>query len=514
MKTLKKLLTAVCVLSLTACTVYETTPTNPPPPAPVVYEQAPAPAPAPAPQPVYQQPAPAPAPTYNTVNGATQPAEQYQQPAPAPTYNTVNGATQPAPQPVIVNNTQPITVQGFYDELAPYGQWVNYGSYGYVWIPAAGADFVPYSTAGHWVYTDYGWTWASDYRWGWATFHYGRWEYDAYYGWMWIPDTQWGPAWVSWRHCDGYYGWAPLGYGYGWNNYNDYNPPANRWVFVNQQYITSPTIYNYYEPRERYNDYYNRSQRVGESHYDNDSHVNYIAGPNQGEVTRLTGMPVTTTRLTPASGPGASTVNNGGLTMYRPAVQQAPANNNSPRPAPRMVTDIKTVPPVQSRPVMTRPEPVQQQPAQQHMGGNMQMQPAQQPQQRMGEPAQQQQGQMQQHAEPVQQPAQQPQQRMGEPAQQQQGQMQQHVEPAQQPAQQHTEPAMQQQPAQQRTEPSHMEPPPAAQPQHQAQPQQQSAQQQQPAQQQKGQGQMNNTKPAKQNNKPQPKSAKPVEEKK
>lgn len=94
-------------------------------------------------------------------------------------------------------NQQPITLQTFYDQLAPYGQWINYPNYGYVFIPSAGPGFVPYSTSGHWVYTEqYGWTWASDYAWGWATFHYGRWNYDMNYGWFWVPDLQWGPAWV------------------------------------------------------------------------------------------------------------------------------------------------------------------------------------------------------------------------------------------------------------------------------------------------------------------------------
>ena len=52
--------------------------------------------------------------------------------------------------------------------------------------------------------------WVSDYSWGWRPFHDGRWYLDATYGWVWTPDTVWAPAWVNWRECDGYYGWAPL----------------------------------------------------------------------------------------------------------------------------------------------------------------------------------------------------------------------------------------------------------------------------------------------------------------
>src|SRR5436305_14078333 len=70
-----------------------------------------------------------------------------------------------------------IRAQVFYDNLSPYGQWVEHPTHGYVWLPYAEAGFTPYSTNGHWVYTEYGWTWASNYDWGWALFHYGRWDY-------------------------------------------------------------------------------------------------------------------------------------------------------------------------------------------------------------------------------------------------------------------------------------------------------------------------------------------------
>jgi hypothetical protein len=103
-----------------------------------------------------------------------------------------------------------VSIQTFYDELSPYGQWMDYGSYGYAWRPNTRGDFRPYYTGGRWAMTEYGNTWVSDYDWGWAPFHYGRWTYDDYYGWIWIPDTEWGPAWVTWRDNGSYYGWAPM----------------------------------------------------------------------------------------------------------------------------------------------------------------------------------------------------------------------------------------------------------------------------------------------------------------
>ena len=102
-----------------------------------------------------------------------------------------------SPQPVYTDNfdnTNLQTDQVFYDELSPYGTWVNYPDYGYVWVPDAGSDFRPYATNGYWTYTDYGWTWVSNYIWGWAPFHYGRWFYDDYYGWAWVPGNEWAPA--------------------------------------------------------------------------------------------------------------------------------------------------------------------------------------------------------------------------------------------------------------------------------------------------------------------------------
>src|SRR4249919_1888544 len=77
-----------------------------------------------------------------------------------------------------------VSFQLFYDNLSPHGQWANHPDYGYVWIPKVHKGFSPYSSDGHWVFTDDGWTWVSDFSWGWAPFHYGRWDYDPYYGWL------------------------------------------------------------------------------------------------------------------------------------------------------------------------------------------------------------------------------------------------------------------------------------------------------------------------------------------
>src|SRR5580693_9047287 len=52
------------------------------------------------------------------------------------------------------NNNQPVGYDAFYNELSPYGRWIDYPGYGYVWSPNAEPGFRPYSSDGHWVYSD------------------------------------------------------------------------------------------------------------------------------------------------------------------------------------------------------------------------------------------------------------------------------------------------------------------------------------------------------------------------
>ena len=156
----------------------------------------------------------------------------------APHYVTTTVTYDSAPQ----NNT-PVGYDAFYNELSPYGTWIDYPGYGYVWSPNAEPGFRPYSSQGHWVYSDYGWTWVSDYSWGWAPFHYGRWFYEDSYGWLWMPGREWAPAWVTWGQSGNYYGWAPISPNLNINN--GYTPPQHYWNFVPAERITSSNINNY-----------------------------------------------------------------------------------------------------------------------------------------------------------------------------------------------------------------------------------------------------------------------------
>src|SRR5919109_5545045 len=109
---------------------------------------------------------------------------------------------------------QEVSLNFFYDNLTPYGDWIDVADYGYCFQPYLAQrdpNWRPYAD-GYWAYTDAGWTWVSYEDFGWATYHYGRWANLGDYGWVWFPGEglDWGPAWVSWRTGGGYVGLGPF----------------------------------------------------------------------------------------------------------------------------------------------------------------------------------------------------------------------------------------------------------------------------------------------------------------
>ena len=236
----------------------------------------------------------------------------------------------------------------FYDELSPYGMWVNYPPYGFVWIPDSDPDFSPYASAGYWVYTDDGWMWVSDYPWGWAAFHYGRWDYADPYGWFWVPDDVWGPAWVSWRRSPGYYGWAPLRPGisitiaFG----RDYREQNERWIFVRDRDITRSDIGRYYVNRTNNVTIINNSTVIVNTRNDSRRNATYIAGPNREDVQRVTRTTVKPVTLRDTDRPGHR-LSNGELQIYRPQVQKM--NRDGREPAPSKVVRLSDVRPASER---------------------------------------------------------------------------------------------------------------------------------------------------------------------
>ena len=359
-----------------------------------------------------------------------------------------------------------VSYQTFYDELSPYGQWVNDPAYGNVWVPYVEPGFRPYATDGHWAMTDYGNMWISDQPWGWAAYHYGRWTYNGYYGWVWIPGNEWAPAWVNWRYGGGYYGWAPMGPGQVYGGMYDY--PSNYWVFVSPDYLYRQHIYRYYE-RGDMNMYINRTTYLT---YDGRGGGDRYYGPRREDIERDSHRPVQVYRVSDAREAGAASMGPRQVNIYRPSIRTdddhgtRPANIIEGRDHPIGTRQENISPDHENRPHAFREEhdqPRQQddqrvqrqqrgQQQNQQQGQQRNPQQQQQPEQQRPQPhAQQpQQGtpqQFQQHSQPQQPQPQRPQQPQPQPqrSQQPQSQQQQQQRPQQQQSQQQQQGKLQQQ---------------------------------------------------------------------
>jgi hypothetical protein len=211
----------------------------------------------------------------------------------------------------------------FYDYLAPYGTWIRYPDYGYVWIPRnMGYRWRPY-THGHWIWSNFGWTWISDFDWGWAVFHYGRWGFDDRVGWFWVPGTTWGPAWVVWRSSDLYFGWAPLPPGVEWRpRYGFGGPfdvPDDYWIFVEGRYFLRDGLHGYALPPERNRTIVRMSELHQNIRFRNDDVVN--EGIDREVVRRVTRETLGNYELRNADRPGRDRVGLRDATLYRPEVK-------------------------------------------------------------------------------------------------------------------------------------------------------------------------------------------------
>ncbi len=221
-----------------------------------------------------------------------------------------------------------VSYQTFYDNLAPYGQWIYDPQYGNVWVPNEDGNFRPYGSRGRWVMTDYGNTWISDDPWGWAVYHYGRWTYNPYYGWIWIPGYEWAPAWVTWRFGGGYAGWAPLGPGVAVGV--SYYAPESWWVFVGPQYMYEPNCIRYWHG-PTYNPTYIRQTTIINNYYiDNRTRVRYNYGPRAEVVQQVTRRPVQVYNISHLNRPGAPSIGRGSVSVYRPQVNRSSVRDARP----------------------------------------------------------------------------------------------------------------------------------------------------------------------------------------
>ena len=166
------------------------------------------------------------------------------------------------------------SVDVFYDQISPYGMWVDEPDVGRVFIPDT-AGFVPYTT-GRWEYTSVGFVWVSNEPFGWATNHYGRWAFSNNYGrWYWLPDTQWGPAWVDWRQTGDEFG------GPRWRRRSSCARAGRRrsssWHYCHHDHLLDANVARYYEPRARVVEIHREARPI--EHYATVSNVRVVVGP-------------------------------------------------------------------------------------------------------------------------------------------------------------------------------------------------------------------------------------------
>ena len=274
-----------------------------------------------------------------------------------------------APQKVSAQIRATVSFQIFYDNLSPYGSWLDNSQYGYVWVPRVSRGFTPYGTNGYWIFTDEGWTWVSNYSWGWAPFHYGRWFYDYYYGWIWVPDNEWGPAWVIWRRSEGYYGWAPIGPGISIDvaYSSGYHLPNNWWRFVRDRDFGRTDINNYYVSTTNYTTIISNSTVINNFREDRTRNVRYNVGPDRTEIEKHAGKTFTPIAIKESSMP-AQNLRKDQLEIYRPQVQKNISAEQ--KPAPSKVVGWKRNQPMKQQPTQqpgqqqpTTQQPTKQQPA-------------------------------------------------------------------------------------------------------------------------------------------------------
>ncbi|MDP4265585.1 MAG: hypothetical protein Q8941_23885 [Bacteroidota bacterium] len=247
-----------------------------------------------------------------------------------------------------------ITYQTFYDNLSPYGTWIDYPGYGHVWNPKLDDDFRPYATNGYWVYSPDGWAWQSSYNWGWAPFHYGRWIYDDNYGWLWIPGYDWSPAWVTWGYVDNYYCWAPLMPGVNVNvQFGTWRPHSFYWNLCSRDHIYDRDISTRIERSERNENVVNRITIYNNFNTTRRNKLYYARGPEAKEVEGFTRQKINPVSFREVNKPNQATHKGNTVNVYRPAVQAPQQPREFRRAEPSEVKPIRTD---DQRPSMQRPE--------------------------------------------------------------------------------------------------------------------------------------------------------------
>ncbi len=269
-----------------------------------------------------------------------------------------------------------VSIDLFYNDLAPHGRWIHHPRWGWVWFPL-GVDpgWRPY-TRGRWIWTvEHGWYWMAEEPYGWAVYHYGRWGYDPEFGWIWVPGRVWGPAWVAFRYSHDAVGWAPLPpdtlayYAFSHQahytvlNAAYYQP---RWIFVPTQHFVAPSLYVHVVPAARNPLFIARTVNVTNYVTVNNIVVNRSIAPDR--IERATGQKLLAMRVNSVNDFRSATTHRGGeapnvVNIYRPVVRVAPgaappaAALAKPDEKPKLVVNKNAVAPNEKRaaPMTTTP---------------------------------------------------------------------------------------------------------------------------------------------------------------
>src|ERR1700736_4076386 len=223
----------------------------------------------------------------------------------------------------------------FYDQLTPMGEWCDCGDYGHVFRPRVPHGWRPYCN-GHWVWTDRGWYWDSDDGFGWSCYHCGRWihEEDC---WCWVPGTEWAPAWVSWRTGPEHCGWAPLppeagfGPGIGIGGWCDhaYGLGPGAYFFIAFSHFTARNYDPYILPASQNLTIIKNTVNVTNITYNKNIVNNF--GPSVATIQQKTGAVIKPVSLAyqPGKTPGSS-ISNGVLKVTGPGTKLNPVATKLP----------------------------------------------------------------------------------------------------------------------------------------------------------------------------------------
>jgi hypothetical protein len=241
----------------------------------------------------------------------------------------------------------------FHEQLAPHGKWIEVGAYGKVWQPSVvltDENWRPYVNNGHWRYSDAGWYWQSSYPWGWAAFHYGRWNYDQRYKWIWQPDVTWAPAWVSWRHSDSVYGWAPLPFGSRFERGAfvgvSIELGADQFNFVPSASFLSLSLGTVVLPRSRARGEYGHTTIIKNSYTYNDNRV-INNGIPMAEVAKATKQEIKPVAIGDAKTPTEKSNTDGKISAFRPKLKGEKPSTEAKKPKdPTIPADHVTKDPV------------------------------------------------------------------------------------------------------------------------------------------------------------------------